>query len=51
MLLVGAGLRLWLGSPPAWQSYFMLDRLIDPGSEGGGNAGVVLGSSVLIWAV
>jgi len=59
MLLLGAGLRPWLGSLPAWQTYSMLHLLTDPGwliamryrSEGGGDAGVVLGSSVLMWAV
>jgi predicted branched-subunit amino acid permease len=59
LLLLSAGLRPWLGALPAWQTYPMLHLLTDPGwivamryrSEGGGDAGVLLGGSVLVLAV
>lgn len=59
MLLLGAGLRPWLGPLPAWQTYPMLHLLTDPGwiasmryrAEGGSDAAVVLGSAVLICVV
>jgi len=59
MLLLGAGLRPWLGQLPAWQSYPMLHLLTDPGwivamryrSEGGSDASILLGGSLLILSV
>jgi predicted branched-subunit amino acid permease len=58
MLLMGASLRPWLGTLPAWQTYPTLHLLTDPGwliamryRDGGGNdAGVLLGASLLFFA-
>jgi predicted branched-subunit amino acid permease len=58
MLLIGASLRPWLGPLPSWQSYPMLHLSTDPGwliamryrAEGGNDAAVFLGGSLLIWA-
>jgi predicted branched-subunit amino acid permease len=52
-------LRPWFGSLPAWQTYPSLHLLTDPGwivamryrSEGGSDAAVLLGGSLLIFAV
>ncbi|MEX0591205.1 MAG: AzlC family ABC transporter permease, partial [Xanthobacteraceae bacterium] len=59
MLLLGAGLRPWLGPLSAWQTYPLLHLLTDPGwivamryrGEGGSDAAVLLGGSLLILAV
>jgi predicted branched-subunit amino acid permease len=59
MLLLGAGLRPWFGSLPAWQTYPSLHLLTDPGwivamryrSEGGSDAAVLFGGSLVIFAV
>src|SRR5258708_21414998 len=59
MLLIGASLRPWLGPLPSWQAYPMLHLTTDPGwliamryrAEGGNDAAVFLGGSLLIWAV
>jgi predicted branched-subunit amino acid permease len=58
MLLIGASLRPWLGPLPWWQSYPMLHLSTDPGwliamryrAQGGNDAAVFLGGSLLIWA-
>lgn len=58
LLLMGASLRPWLGSLPAWQSYPMLHLLTDPGwliamryrSGGGNDAAVLLGGSLMLFA-
>jgi predicted branched-subunit amino acid permease len=59
MLLLGAGLRPWLGALPAWQTYPTLHLLTDPGwivamryrSEGGADASILLGGGLLIFVV
>jgi predicted branched-subunit amino acid permease len=59
LLLLSAGLRPWLGPLPAWQTYPTLHLLTDPGwiiamryrSEGGADASVLLGGSLLVLAV
>jgi predicted branched-subunit amino acid permease len=59
MLLFGAGLRPWLAPLPAWQIYPTLHLLTDPGwivatryrGEGGGDAAILLGGGVFIFAV
>jgi predicted branched-subunit amino acid permease len=59
MLLLSASLQPWLGGLPAWQAYPTLHLLTDPGwliamryrGEGGSDAGVVLGSSIVLFAV
>jgi hypothetical protein len=51
MLLLGAGLRPWLGPLPAWQVYPALHLLTDPGwivamrdrADGGSDAAVLVG--------
>jgi predicted branched-subunit amino acid permease len=56
MLLLSAAMRPWLGALPAWQTYPMLHFLTEPGwivamryrSEGGADAAVLLGGSLLI---
>jgi len=58
MLLIGASLRPWLGPLPSWQAYPMLHLSTDPGwliamryrAEGGNDAAVFLGASLLVWA-
>src|SRR5258705_2805323 len=58
MLLIGASLRPWLGPLPSWQAYPMLQLSTDPGwliamryrAEGGNDAAVFLGASLLVWA-
>lgn len=58
MLLIGASLRPWLGPLPSWQTYPMLHMSTDPGwliamryrAEGGNDAAVFLGGSLLVWA-
>jgi len=58
LLLMGASLRPWLGSLPAWQSYPMLHLLTDPGwliamryrAGGGSDAAVLLGGSLMFFA-
>ena len=58
MLLIGASLRPWLGPLPPWQIYPMLHMSTDPGwliamryrTEGGNDAAVFLGGSLLVWA-
>jgi predicted branched-subunit amino acid permease len=57
MLLLGAGLRPWLGPLPAWQVYPTLHLLTDPGwivamryrAEGGADASVLLGGAFVIF--
>lgn len=57
MLLLGAGLRPWLGRLPAWQVYPTLHLLTDPGwivamryrAEGGADAGILLGGGILFF--
>jgi predicted branched-subunit amino acid permease len=57
MLLLGAGLRPWLGPLPAWQIYPTLHLLTDPGwivamryrAEGGSDAAVLLGGGLLTF--
>ncbi len=56
MLLMSASLQPWLGSLPRWQIYPGLHILTDPGwlismryrAEGGSDAGVFFGSSVIL---
>jgi predicted branched-subunit amino acid permease len=56
-LLITASLHPWLGPLPAWQVYPALQIVVDPGwliamryrGEGGSDAGVLLGSSGLLW--
>lgn len=58
MLLLGAAMRPWLGSLPAWQVYPMLHLLTDPGwlvamryrREGGADAGIYLGGALFFLA-
>jgi predicted branched-subunit amino acid permease len=58
MLLLGAAMRPWLGSLPAWQTYPMLHLLTDPGwllamryrREGGSDAGIYLGGALFFLA-
>jgi predicted branched-subunit amino acid permease len=55
--LMGVALRPWLGSLPGWQVYPMLFFLADTNwivgmryrKEGGSDAGVFLGSSLILW--
>lgn len=57
MLLMGASLQPWLGRLPAWQIYPMLHLTTDPGwlvamryrGEGGNDAAVFLGGSLILW--
>jgi predicted branched-subunit amino acid permease len=50
MLLIGASLRPWLGPLPSWQSYPMLHLIsMRYRAEGGNDAAVFLGGSLLIW--
>jgi predicted branched-subunit amino acid permease len=62
MLLLGAGLRPWLGPLPAWQIYPVLHLLTDPGwivamryrADGGSDAAVLLGGALftfVFWTV
>ena len=62
MLLMSAALYPWLGASPSWRIYPTLHVLADPSwliamryrSQGGSDAGVLLGSSVLLavaWVV
>ena len=62
MLLLGAGLRPWLGPLPAWQIYPVLHLLTDPGwivamryrADGGSDAAVLLGGALftfVFWIV
>ena len=59
LLLLGAGLRPWLGALPAWQTYPLLQLLTDPGwivamryrGEGGSDVSVMLGGGILICAI
>jgi predicted branched-subunit amino acid permease len=59
MLLLGAGLRPWLGTLPGWQTYPTLHLLTDPGwivamryrADGGSDAAVLLGGGVAIFSV
>jgi branched chain amino acid efflux pump len=58
MLLMSAALQPWLGPLPRWQTYPALHLLTDPGwiiairyrAEGGSDAGVFFGSSVMLFA-
>jgi predicted branched-subunit amino acid permease len=58
MLLMGASLRPWFAPLPAWQVYPILHLTTDPGwlitmryrSDGGNDAGVYLGSALMILA-
>jgi predicted branched-subunit amino acid permease len=58
MLLLGAGLRPWLGGLPSWQVYPTLHLLTDPGwliamryrAEGGSDASVYLGGGLFTFA-
>lgn len=55
--LMGVALRPWLGSLPGWQTYPMLFFLADSNwivamryrAEGGSDAGVYVGSSLILW--
>jgi predicted branched-subunit amino acid permease len=57
MLLLGAGLRPWLGPLPAWQVYPALHLLTDPGwivamryrADGGSDAAVLVGGAFVIF--
>lgn len=57
MLLLGAGLRPWLGPLPAWQIYPTLHLLTDPGwiiamryrADGGSDAAVLLGGGLFTF--
>ncbi len=57
MLLLGASLRPWLGTLPAWQIYPLLHVLTDPSwiasmryhREGGWDVSVLLGGSVMFF--
>ena len=57
MLLITASLHPWLGPLPAWQVYPALQIVVDPNwliamryrGEGGSDAGVLLGASVMLW--
>jgi predicted branched-subunit amino acid permease len=59
MLLMSASLQPWLGTLPAWQIYPAIHVLTDPSwlismryrAEGGSDAGVFIGSSVVLCAV
>jgi predicted branched-subunit amino acid permease len=59
MLLITASLYPWLGPLPPWQIYPVLYLVTDPGwliamryrTEGGSDAGVLLGSSVMLWLI
>jgi predicted branched-subunit amino acid permease len=59
LLLMGASLRPWIGTLPAWQTYPTLHLLTDPGwiiamryrAGGGGDVAVLLGGSLLFFAV
>lgn len=59
MLLMSAALYPWLQAAPPWRVYPMLHLLTDPGwivamryrAEGGADAGVLLGASVLMAVV
>jgi predicted branched-subunit amino acid permease len=56
LLLLGAGLRPWLGTLPVWQTYPLLHLLTEPGwivamryrSEGGADASIFLGGALVI---
>lgn len=58
MLLLGAGLRPWLGPLPAWQIYPTLHLLTDPGwiiamryrADGGSDVAVLLGGGLFTFA-
>lgn len=58
MLLLGAGLRPWLGPLPGWQIYPTLHLLTDPGwiiamryrADGGSDAAVLLGGGLFTFA-
>lgn len=58
LLLLGAALRPWLGTLPAWQIYPTLHLLTDPGwiaamryrREGGADASVLLGGALFFCA-
>jgi predicted branched-subunit amino acid permease len=58
MLLLGAGMRPWLGPLPAWQIYPTLHLLTDPGwiiamryrADGGSDAAVLLGGGLFTFA-
>jgi 4-azaleucine resistance transporter AzlC len=57
--LIGASLRPWLGSLPAWRIYPALAVLTEPGwllalryrAEGGSDAAILLGSGFVLWLV
>jgi predicted branched-subunit amino acid permease len=59
MLLMGASLQPWLGPLPPWQIYPALHLTTDPGwliamryrAEGGNDAGVFLGGSVVVFVL
>jgi 4-azaleucine resistance transporter AzlC len=59
MLLMSASLQPWLGALPSWQIYPGLHVLTDPGwliamryrAEGGSDAGLYYGSSVILFVV
>jgi predicted branched-subunit amino acid permease len=56
LLLLGAGLRPWLGALPAWQTYPLLHFLTEPGwivamryrGEGGADASIFLGGALVV---